>query len=396
MRRLILGFCAGFLGGYAAVRYAAAWHDFREPARPLPKNPTAYGGSKRELMLTGFARALARQAVFAFFVADRLPSALRNAEHPLLTACASTAATLVDAIVDTPIDYAERFVVERRYGLSDQTLADWLRERAKAAALEVAISAPLVSALLAVARRYPKSWPIVASLAAVPLLTLMTLVAPLYLAPIFNKFEPLEGPLEQRLRQLAARYGAGDADIFRFDMSKQTKKANAYVTGLLGSHRIAIADTLLEEFADDETEFVVAHELGHYVAGDTLISIGIGSVAATFLIFAGKALSLGEQERIASVRGLARFTFTTQLLAALVGPVLAAGSRAIERRADRFALAATGHPEWGVAAFERLRDQNLAEDEQPRWAELLISSHPSLRSRIATLREAMQTDPSSP
>lgn len=347
-------------------------------------------------MITGFARSLAGQAVIAFALADRLPPAVRTSDRPIVTAAYNAAATLVDAILDTPVDYIERFALERRYGLSDQSLQEWLRERAKATGLGMALGLPVIAGLLSIARRFPKTWPIVSSIAAIPILTLLTLVAPVYLAPIFNKFERLEGPLEQRLRRLAGRYGAGNADIFRFDMSRQTKKANAYVTGLLGSHRIAIADTLLDGFNDDETEFVVAHELGHYVAGDTLLSIGIGSLAATFLIFAGKALALPAGERVASIRGLARFSFTTQLLAALVGPLLAAGSRAIERRADRFALAATGHPEWGIAAFERLREQNLAEDEQPRWAELLISSHPSLRSRIATLREAMQQGPSSP
>jgi STE24 endopeptidase len=390
MRRLALGLCAGFLVGYAAVRVAEAWKDVRKPAGPLPKNSAAYGATKRALMVTGVARSLAGQAVIAFALADRLPAAMRGSDRPLATAAYNAGATLIDAILDTPIDYVERFVLERRYGLSDQTLAEWLRERAKATALGMALGLPVITGLLWIARRFPKTWPIVSSLAAVPLLTLLTLVAPVYLAPIFNKFERLEGPLEQRLRRLAARYGAGDADIFRYDMSRQTKKANAYVTGLLGSHRIAIADTLLEGFDDDETEFVVAHELGHYVAGDTLISIGIGSVAATFLIFAGKALALGNGERVGSIRGLARFSLWTQLLATLVGPLLAAGSRAIERRADRFAVAATGHPEWGIAAFERLRQQNLAEDEQPLWAELLISSHPSLRSRIANLRAAMQ------
>jgi len=394
MHRVTLGLCAGFLWGYGAVRIVEAWNDVRKPAGALPKNPAAYGSTKRALMVTGFARSLAGQAVVAFALADRLPASLRNSDRPQVTAMYSAAATLIDAILDTPIDYVERYVLERRYGLSDQTRNEWLRERAKATALGMTLGTPLVIGLLSIARRFPKTWPIISSLAAVPVLTLLTLVAPVYLAPIFNKFERLEGPLEQRLRQLAAQYGAGDADIFRFDMSRQTKKANAYVTGLLGSHRIAIADTLLDGFSDDEAEFIVAHELGHYVAGDTLLSIGVGSLAATFLIFAGNELALGNGERVESIRGLACFTYWTQLLATLVGPLLAAGSRAIERRADRFALAATRHPEWGVAAFERLREQNLAEDEQPLWAELLISSHPSLRSRIASLREAMREDPS--
>ncbi len=89
---------------------------------------------------------------------------------------------------------------------------------------------------------------------------------------------------------------------------------------------------------------------------------------------------------MATIPALQRFTLYLSILATLAGPAIAAGSRAIERRADRFAVEATEKPEWGVAAFERLRDRNLAEDEQPKWAELLFSSHPSLKSRIEALR----------
>ena len=102
-------------------------------------------------------------------------------------------------------------------------------------------------------------------------------VAPTFVMPLFNKYIPLEGPLEKRIRDLAGRYGVGNATILRFDMSRQSKKANAFVTGVFGTERIALADTLLDEFSDDETYFVVAHELGHYVRRDPWVSIALGT-----------------------------------------------------------------------------------------------------------------------
>lgn len=387
MRRFLIGACAGFVAGYALVRGVQSWNDLREPRGALPKNPAAYGATRRGLMVAGFARSLAAHAVVAFALSEKLPEPLRRVNRPLVTAIYNAAGSVLASVLDLPIDYVEDYVLERRYGLSDQKLEDWLRDRTKMTALSVGIGTPLITALLAAARRYPRAWPWIASAATPPLLVLLTLIGPLYITPLFNKFENLHGPLEERLRRLADRYGVGDAQIMRFDLSRQTKKANAYVTGLLGTHRIVIADTLLESFSDDEIEFVVAHELGHYVARDTWTSVAVGSLALTILFFAANALSSNDEESVASIPGLARLNFYLQLLAALIGPLIAAGSRAIERRADRFAIAATQQPKWGIAAFERLRERNLAEDEQPRWAEILVSTHPSLKSRIAALRE---------
>ena len=91
---------------------------------------------------------------------------------------------------------------------------------------------------------------------------------------------------------------------------------------------------------------------------------------------------------LASTAGLLRLGFAFTLLGTLVGPVLARFSRGRERAADRFAIAATGDAASGAAAFRRLRERNLAEDQQPKWMEVLFASHPSLRSRIDALEAA--------
>jgi Zn-dependent protease with chaperone function len=106
-------------------------------------------------------------------------------------------------------------------------------------------------------------------------------------------------------------------------------------------------------------------------------------MAATILL-GGAALRASGRSLETPADG-ARFAFYSQFVFTIGGPLLAAASRAIERRADRFAVEATRDPQSGARAFRRLREQNLAEDEQPKWAELLFSSHPSLKSRIARL-----------
>jgi len=169
-------------------------------------------------------------------------------------------------------------------------------------------------------------------------------------------------------------------------MSRQTKKANAFVTGVLGTERIALGDTLVSEFADDETLYVVAHELGHYVRRDPWLSILFGTASLAVTLLAADAML-----RRTTKRGLdspaqgARLAFYATLAQLALLPLANAFSRAIERRADRFALAATNDRDAGMRAFKRLGEQNLAELDPPRWAELLFSSHPSLASRIRAL-----------
>lgn len=343
-------------------------------------------------MVCSFARSLAGNAFAAYVVAEHMPRALRSAENPLVTAGFTALGSVLGAVLETPVDYVEGYAVERRYGLTDQSSPDWLRDRIKMTAVTTAITTPLIAGLLFAARRFPRTWPGLATASVPPVLAVLTLAGPVFIAPLFNRFEPLRDgqgrTIETRLRTLASRYGVGDAEIVRFDMSRQSKKANAYVAGLFRTHRIAVADTLLANFTDDEIEFVVAHELGHYVAHDTWIGVAAGSIASAALINGAFALSRSSDQNITTIGGFARFSFALQLLAAAVVPLLAAGSRTIERRADRFALAATRQPAWGITAFERLRDQNLAEDEEPAWAEVLVATHPSLKSRISALREA--------
>jgi STE24 endopeptidase len=295
---------------------------------------------------------------------------------------------VLSAAIDLPADYVEGVALERRYGLSKQTDTAWIGEQAKSLAVTTAVAVPLIELLAFTIDRLPSTWPLVATAGSFPLLVLANVVVPTFVAPLFNTFTPLEGDFAERVRALASRFGAGDARLLRVDMSKQTEKANAYVTGLLGTKRIVIGDTLLDRFEADETIFVVAHELGHYVKGDVWRGVALGTLAAAFVFYGSRSLARKEGSELATTSGLARLFFAMSLLGTIAGPPLSAFSRQRERAADRFALEATRDAASGAAAFTRLRERNLAEDEQPKWMELLFSSHPSLRSRIDRLEAA--------
>jgi STE24 endopeptidase len=295
--------------------------------------------------------------------------------------------SLLVALVDLPASFVQEFTLERRFDLSDQSRRSWLEEYAKSALLAAALMGFLGTLLGAAVRRAPRGWPWLASLGSFPLFVAANFIVPLYVMPLFNAFQPVKGTLEERLRKLAARFGVENAAILRMDMSRQTRKANAFVTGIGHTHRIVLGDTLIVAFPKNETEFVVAHELGHYINKDTWRTIALGEVLATvlFLVANGAAPRNGSERLrdrpLLIVRIYAIMLVATQVLR----PLLFAFLRSREWAADRFAVAATSDPDAGVRAFRRLRDQNLADEDPPGWYEFFFSSHPSLKNRIAAL-----------
>ncbi len=390
LRRVALGAAAGLALGYAAARAAQAVRDLRSPVPPLP-HPDArrYGAARRALMVASMVRGVATLAATAFIVGDRLDRALHTLPRPLRAPAFALAVLALDAVRDAGSDYVEGHVLERVYGTSNQTAGAWAADYVKGLAVAAVITGGLVALADAVVVRAPRRWPMLAIAATPPLLAFATVVAPTFVMPLFNRYEPVRGDLEARIRVLATRYGVGNASILRFDMSRQTKKANAFVTGVLGTERIALGDTLVENFEDDETMFVVAHELGHYVRRDPWLGIALGTAAlAMMLLGANAALVRTTGRGLTSPAQGARLAFYATLAQLALMPAINAVSRTMERRADRFAVDATADPAAGARAFRRLGEQNLAELDPPRWAELLFSSHPSLASRIRALEAA--------
>lgn len=390
MRGLWNGAAAGFVIGYSAVRLRAAWLDRSAPFPTLAApDPRAYGAARRGLMVAGIVRSTASLAMTAFIVAPAVERALGSLPRALRAPAFVGFLTVLDGLRDLAADYVEGHVMERTYATSEQSAQAWAVDHAKAAGVGLGITMIVAGIGDAVVRTAPRRWPWIAIAATPVLLTLANVVAPNYILPLFNTYTPLDGELERRIRELAARYGAGNAAILRFDMSRQTKKANAFVTGVFGTQRIVLADTLIEHFAEDETLFVVAHELGHYVRRDPWLSIAVGTVFAAATIGVGNFALRKAGRSFETLSDGARFAFYASLFSTLGAPLMAAISRAVERRADVFAIEATRDPQSGARAFRRLRDQNLAEDEQPKWAELLFSTHPSLKSRIARLETSV-------
>lgn len=385
VRKLLLGLLAGASAGYVAARAVQALALARSRIEgPISNDPAAYGRARRALAVAGTLRSTLSTLALAYGpLAPRALRALQPLPRWVRPGAFFGALTILSSIIELPVTYVEDYAVERQYGLSDQSARAFLADWGKGTAISAVVATALALLGGVAVRRFRTTWPVVAALGMLPLFILANLVVPIYILPLFNRFEPLHGSLEERLRALASRFGVGDAEILRMDMSKQTKKANAFVAGIGSTHRIVLGDTLIDAFEPDEIEFVVAHELGHYVTRDTWRMIALAETVTAGLL---ELVALGLRDddsqdslfllRIAAWLGVGMLA---------VRPAINAFSRSREWAADRFALATTGDARSGAAAFRRLRDQNLAEEEPPAWYELLFASHPSLGKRIEAL-----------
>jgi STE24 endopeptidase len=286
--------------------------------------------------------------------------------------------------------------VEQSFGLTNQTAQGWLTDQSKSLAVELVLQVPLTTAAYAVIRRRPNDWWLILSAVTVPLAAGLSQLAPVVLMPIFNRFDPLDDQeLAGRIRSLAERAGVPIADVYRMDLSRQSEKANAFFTGLGRTRRIVLADTLLARFEPAEIEGVVAHELGHQVHGDIWRLVGLyGGVATGSLFLAAKVAPrlldrTSEQTGVNDPGDIASFPLLMLILTgagALAAPIVAAISRAIERRTDRFAVELTSDGETYARALGRLAERNLADPEPPRLVVWLLASHPPIADRIRAAR----------
>jgi STE24 endopeptidase len=395
--KVLLGLASGFTAGYLAARTYQAWQELRYPSPPRGESAASYGRARRALEIADMAQGICGAFVVAYgAVGDVADRATMRAPAWLRPALFVAPLSLCAAAIGLPAAFIDDHTLERRYQLTEQRPEAWFADYAKGALVATAVTTVGAMLLSVAVRRAPRSWPLIASVGALPLFVIGNLLVPLYILPLFNHFEPIEGPLERRLRALATRFGVGDAEILKMGMSRQTRKANAFVTGVGHTHRIVLGDTLVDNFPDDETEFVVAHELGHYVAKDVWRLIGLGELLAGSLFFIANAVSGPRSGMRDRPLVLARLYATMLLATQALRPLLFAFARSRERAADSFAVEATQNARAGAAAFRRLRDRNLAEDEVPRWYEIFFSSHPSLKSRIANLESHGTTTQPSP
>jgi STE24 endopeptidase len=288
-------------------------------------------------------------------------------------------------------------VLERRYGLSNQTTAGWLVRSAKEWGLSTLLIVGVLNLLYAVIRSLPHWWWLVAAIGWFVLLVLISKITPAVIVPLFYKMVPLQNSeLVGRLLALADRCGVRVQRVFEIKLSKETNKANAAVVGWGRNRRIVIGDTLLTLCSEDEIEAVFAHELGHVALHHTwkLLAGGAASFVVGFYLLylvlnpSAAALGFASPTEIAAVPLLMLWI---AIFGFLSKPLQTAYSRHLEKQADLFILDKVEKPETLASALTKLADRNLSDPNPSRLVEALFYTHPPIAKRIDYLLKAAQT-----
>src|ERR1700730_7752009 len=289
---------------------------------------------------------------------------------------------LIGKVLGLGLDYYG-FRLERKFQLSTQQFRSWLWDETKGFLVGLVLAAIVVELLYLMIRQSPQHWWIITWALFMVLFIVLAQIAPVVLFPIFYKFEPLDNEdLRRRLILLSEHAGTRVRGVYRWKLSEKSKKANDALTGLGATRRIILADTLLDHYAPEEIEAVLAHELGHHVHRHILKSILVQAAITLFGFWAANwvlhyAVDQHMFEELSDFANLPLLVLVSALLSVLLMPAMHAYSRFNERQADRYAFESIVSVEPFISAMNKLAEQNLAERTPSEWIEVLFHSHPT-------------------
>ena len=302
---------------------------------------------------------------------------------------------LVTTVLLFPLTVYEGFIREHKYGLATQTFGPWMGDQFKGLLVGLVLGSVVVAVLFGVARRFPRTWWLWGSMVACLFLVVLALIAPVYLAPIFNKYTRLNDPkITGPILSMARANGIPVKDVYEVDASKQSTRMSANVSGFAGTMRITLNDNLLRRGSPEEIQAVMGHEMGHYVMNHVYKLIFFFSVVIVVLfayLYWGLKWSLarwGEKWQIRDVGDTAVLPLVVLLGSIFFfafTPVSNTFIRVQEHEADMFGLNASRQPDgFAQAAIHLGEYRKMSPGRLEEW---LFFDHPSGRNRI---HDAMQ------
>jgi STE24 endopeptidase len=283
-------------------------------------------------------------------------------------------------------------VREHAYGLSNQTLSQWAIDHLKGLALVAVLGGLAAVVVYAAIRRAGRRWWMWGAGVSVGFAVVGATVAPVYIAPMFNRYEPLEdGPVKHAVLRMAHANGIVANDVWKSDASRQSKRISANVSGMLGTERITLNDNLLSRCTPAEIEAVMGHEIGHYVLNHAYEGIAFSGalLIAGFAFVAGGYARMqrrwGERWRIGGPDDPAGMPLVAVLLTTwffALEPVTNSYTRAIEQEADSFGLNAARQPDAFASVALRLAEYRKLDPGV--LEEIVFFDHPSGRVRVET------------
>ena len=300
---------------------------------------------------------------------------------------------VAESLINFPLNFYSGYILEHKYDLSNQTLSKYFQEKLKGLILGLVIGIPVMFAFYYILRTFGDNWWLVLGIFMFIVSVILGRLAPTIIMPLFYKFKPIENEgIKNRILELCKKTGVKIQGIFTFDMSKNTKKANAAFTGMGKSRRIILGDTLMNNFSESEIETVFAHEVGHYTKRHILKLMTVSTIMTFLGLFITAKLyeaSLGYFgfTSVSDIAALPLLFLYLSLYGLITTPITNIQSRKYEWEADTFALQTTKDKGAFISAMEKLADQNLADKSPNKIIEYLFHSHPSLEKRIQFARD---------
>jgi len=299
------------------------------------------------------------------------------------------------AVVDQPFSLYATFVIEARFGFNQTNLSTWIKDRLKALLLAILLGVPLLGGVLVFFMYAGDAAWLWCWLLVTVFMIGVQFVAPTWIMPLFNRFEPLEeGELRDAITAYAASIGFPLEDIYVMDGSKRSSKSNAFFTGFGRHRRIVLFDTLIANHAVEELVAVLAHEMGHYKMRHILKMMTIGILQTGILLFL-MSLTINTPALFEAFyvnqpsihAGLVFFGLLYAPLDFFLGLIVQRISRIHEYAADRFAAETTENSGAMIEALKKLSVHNLSNLSPHPFYVFLNYSHPPVMQRIEALQK---------
>ncbi len=304
--------------------------------------------------------------------------------------------TLISSLVDIPTTLYQNFVIEEKFGFNKLTMKTFFIDLLKNTVLSLVIGIPLILVVLWLMGEYAEGlWWLYAWLALTVFSLLMMWAYPKFIAPIFNKFQPLEeGEVLSRITGLLERTGFNSQGVFVMDGSRRSSHGNAYFTGFGKNKRIVFFDTLLKHLSPAEVEAVLAHELGHFKRKHVMKGMVL-SMLMTLAGFAVLAYLMKQEsffhalgvEQPSTYMALLLFMLVAPVYTFFIGPIMSWWSRQHEFEADEFAAKESSAKEL-ISALVGLYRKNAGTLTPDPLYSAFYDSHPPASIRIAHLKKA--------
>jgi len=289
---------------------------------------------------------------------------------------------LLIQLILLPLAYYRGYIIEHRFGLSNQTLAMWFSDYLKENGISILISSLGMTGIYALMVYIPKYWWIISSAVLAIFIVVITYLYPILIDPLFYKFEKLKDTnFQEQIINIAGKAGIEVKEVLVADASRKTNKANAYFTGIGGSKRIVVFDNLINNFSRKETLNVIAHEIGHWYKWHIFKSIIIGIISGTAGLFLINAV-FTYSNMVGDFKSILVIILLISIISFLSLPLQNAVSRTFERQADNFTMQATENPDAQIQLMLKLAESNLS-NVSPHWyIKYFLYSHPPIMERI--------------